>query len=185
MGDMMNISKNQEKMKIKIAESFMEIGKTKQLSKISVTNIMASLSMSRQKFYYYFEDIKDLITWVNAYNLSKPFNEFCDDKDLYNSYVKSLTYIQENKQFYRNMLSLEGYGPLEDAFYNNMLEAAIKHIGAKRLNDELKFSLRLYLKGVTALTAEWLRNKANTSPEVLSDYFCKALPRNLNEFYNV
>lgn len=181
----MNISKKQEKLKIKIAESFIEIAKTKQLSKISITEIMASLSMSRQKFYYYFQDINDLITWVNDYNLSKPFNEFYDDKDLYNSYVKSLTYIQKNKRFYRHILSPEGYGPFEDAFYNKMLEASIKHIGAKRLNDELKFSLRLYLKGVTALIAEWLRNNANTSPEVLADYFCKALPRNLNQFYDV
>jgi AcrR family transcriptional regulator len=52
---------NAEPMQKKIALRFMEIAKEKNYRKISISEIMQPLNVTRQSFYYYFTDIDELI----------------------------------------------------------------------------------------------------------------------------
>lgn len=177
----------QEKMRAKIAESFIEIAKTKHLSKISIQEIMTSLSMSRQKFYYYFEDINALIKWITLNSMADGFYGFCDDKNVYYSYLRVLTYFYDNKRLFRNLLSMEGDPPsaFEETFCERSMEGAIQHIGKKRITVEQEYALRIYCKGVTCIVSEWLRSNTPISPETLSEYCSKALPYNISSYYDM
>lgn len=50
-------------MKATIARSFMEVSKTKSVDKITVKDLVEACHISRQTFYYHFQDILDVIEW--------------------------------------------------------------------------------------------------------------------------
>lgn len=182
----MSDSSKQEIVRARIADSFKEIAKTKHFSKISIQEIMSPISMSRQKFYYYFEDINALIKWITLNSMADGFYGFCDDKDIESSYLRVLTYFSENKVFFRNLLSEDGNtSAFEKTFLENSIDGAVRHIGKKRLTTAQKYSLHIYIKGVTCLISEWLRSNAPISPEILSNYCSNALPHNLSSYYDI
>lgn len=50
-------------MKEAIAKAFMEISKTKSVDKITVKDLVEACHISRQTFYYHFQDILEVIEW--------------------------------------------------------------------------------------------------------------------------
>lgn len=50
-------------MKSMIAEAFMALSKTKDVDKITVTDLVKACHISRQTFYYHFQDILEVLEW--------------------------------------------------------------------------------------------------------------------------
>lgn len=50
-------------MKATIAGAFMEVSKTKSVDKITVKDLVEACHISRQTFYYHFQDILEVIEW--------------------------------------------------------------------------------------------------------------------------
>ena len=50
-------------MKSTIANAFMTLSKTKDVDKITVTDLVKACHISRQTFYYHFQDILEVIEW--------------------------------------------------------------------------------------------------------------------------
>ena len=50
-------------MKSMIAEAFMTLSKTRDVDKITVTDLVKACHISRQTFYYHFQDILEVIEW--------------------------------------------------------------------------------------------------------------------------
>lgn len=50
-------------MKATIAKAFMEVSKTKSVDKITVKDLVEACHISRQTFYYHFQDILEVIEW--------------------------------------------------------------------------------------------------------------------------
>lgn len=50
-------------MKATIAGAFMEVSKTKSVDKITVKDLVETCHISRQTFYYHFQDILEVIEW--------------------------------------------------------------------------------------------------------------------------
>ena len=63
-------------MKEIIADSFMELAKKKDIDKITVKNLVDDCGISRQSFYYHFQDILDVIEWQSK-RMEKEISEQC------------------------------------------------------------------------------------------------------------
>lgn len=50
-------------MKAAIAGAFMEVSRTKSVDKITVKDLVEACNISRQTFYYHFQDILEVIEW--------------------------------------------------------------------------------------------------------------------------
>ena len=50
-------------MKSMIADAFMHLSKTKDVDKITVTDLVKACHISRQTFYYHFQDILEVLEW--------------------------------------------------------------------------------------------------------------------------
>lgn len=50
-------------MKSVIADTFMALSKTKDVDKITVMDLVKACHISRQTFYYHFQDILEVIEW--------------------------------------------------------------------------------------------------------------------------
>ena len=52
--------------KKKIADCVRQLMKRKEISKITIGDIMEATGMSRQSFYYHFKDIYDVLEWIGC-----------------------------------------------------------------------------------------------------------------------
>lgn len=52
--------------KKKIADCVRQLMKRKEISKITIGDIMEATGMSRQSFYYHFKDIYDVLEWTGC-----------------------------------------------------------------------------------------------------------------------
>lgn len=63
-------------MKSMIAGAFMEVSKTKSVDKITVKDLVETCHISRQTFYYHFQDILEVIEW----SVQQTFQEILADR---------------------------------------------------------------------------------------------------------
>lgn len=173
-----------EKMMKDIAISFMELAKKKHYRKISVSEIMKSLHVTRQSFYYYFEDIDHLIDWINIQTLEQPFRSFHATKDLEKANEMALTIYVRDRLFFRNVLSFMGEGPFEISIYNKFREGMMDHLGYKRLTDDELFSANVYLKGIIQVYIDIIKKDDAVDIKKVANQLCKAMPQNLIKYYD-
>ena len=53
-----------ENVKEKIAETFLAMTARKSFDKITIKDLVQECGISRQAFYYHFQDILDVIEWI-------------------------------------------------------------------------------------------------------------------------
>ena len=61
--------------KAMIADAFIQLAHQKRIEKITVKDIVEHCNISRQAFYYHFQDIFDVIEWIIHHNMRKAFEE--------------------------------------------------------------------------------------------------------------
>lgn len=55
-----------------IADTFMQLSREKNVDKITVKDLVERCGISRQTFYYHFQDLLEVIEWSMAAGLSDP-----------------------------------------------------------------------------------------------------------------
>lgn len=175
---------NSDKMEQKIAMSFMNIARKKNYRKVSVSEIMEPLSATRQAFYYYFENIDELINWINVQTLQIPFIAFSESKNLAQSYELALNLYVDNRNFFRNVISYVGKGPFETSMFDQFLEGMIEYIGVRRLSDDELFSAHIYIKGIVDAFLAIIEGSGPVDTQKTAEQMCKAIPQNLIKYYD-
>ena len=88
--------------KKKIADCVRQLMKRKEISKITIGDIMEATGMSRQSFYYHFKDIYDLVEWSCMEDATRALQ----GKKTYDTWHEGLKQIfeavLENKPFIMN-----------------------------------------------------------------------------------
>ena len=88
--------------KKKIADCVRQLMKRKEISKITIGDIMEATGMSRQSFYYHFKDIYDLVEWSCLEDATRALA----GKKTYSTWIEGLLQIfevvYENKPFIMN-----------------------------------------------------------------------------------
>lgn len=88
--------------KMKIAECVKELMRRKEISKIRIGDVMNETGMSRQSFYYHFQDIYEVLEWIGCTDFKEQlegesYNSMCDWAcDL-------MTILQNNRSFYQKL----------------------------------------------------------------------------------
>lgn len=118
-------------MKARIAAALNELLKHKDLDKITVKELVDTCKISRQSFYYHFQDIMDVVEW-------------CQDQMLRQSIEKSL-----EAPTYQEAIR----GIVQETFQNRGL---IRQLMASQRRKEMEL---LFLKAVRTYLTELLRGK--------------------------
>ncbi len=131
------------KAKIAIISAFLRLVEKEEFDKITVTSLVEECSISRQTFYYHFDDIEKMLKWafenetnqicknINTAKLSETSKGYVDFIKKYDTLLRKAT---SSKSF------IMIYNYLYDSFYR-FIEAYInKNKGAKMLEKvETKF----------------------------------------------
>ena len=135
------------KTKRALAESLKKLMRAKPFSKITVTEIVNDCEVNRKTFYYHFEDIYALLSWIfeeEAVNIIKKFY-------LLNDYDEAIEfiyeYISENQDLLRNAYDAFGSVELSSFFHMSFVglnESLIESVEQK-MHKRLPERTREYL----------------------------------------
>lgn len=89
--------------KQKIARALRQLMSERPLSKITVQDLMESTQMKRQSFYYHFQDIYDVLSWICQQQLGEPLRED-PDLDFEEWCLRLIRLLEEDRTFYRRVL---------------------------------------------------------------------------------
>ena len=99
-----------------ISYSFKKLTCEKAIDKISITNIMVQTEYRRQTFYDHFDDKYDLITWIFSYEVSGSINLISIWENREDILFYLLTYLEENKVYYKRIFSNTQLDSFKDYF---------------------------------------------------------------------
>lgn len=167
-----------------IAEALEECLKTKRLEKVTVSEIMKKADMTRQMFYYYFQDINELVYWMHCRHTIHHTANFFEQRDFVKAFGNALMEMQEHKDFYKNIITYEEYPTFSDSFYQEVLLNVEKYIGKGRIDEDLDFAMKLYWTGATKMLVEWIKNDMKTPPYLLAQRFYANMPQRLVSYYD-
>ena len=81
-----------------IMNAFLEILKYKTLDKITVKDIIESTEINRNTFYYYYEDIYDLLDHIFNAEIEKVLSETPENASFYEEYIRAASILINNRQ---------------------------------------------------------------------------------------
>lgn len=150
-------------MKDKFAEVLKEMLVNKTLDKITIKDIVSQCGVSRQAFYYYFDDIYDIVEWIFLQETEKALNEYSDIDTWQFGYRLLLKWIKKNQ-----MLVINTYKSIQreyvENFMNHILYQYIFRVVEEQaqgfnITDSQKiFVARFYTLAFNAISLEWIRN---------------------------
>ena len=130
---------NQLSSKLKMAQVLKELIKSKNFSKITVSDIVSESGINRNTFYYHFENIYDLLYWT------------------YEQEVKNIIEIyRKNQVTFTNIMSI-----VLDYIDENLTlcQTACDSLGEAEMKNMFERDLKLF----TAITIEYFLNQKNAS----------------------
>jgi probable dihydroxyacetone kinase regulator len=99
-----------------ISCSFKHLASNKAIDKISITDIMNQSDYRRQTFYDHFDDKYDLITWIFSHEVSQLTQLIMKWEKREDVLFFLLTYLEENKQYYKKIFSNAKLDSFKDYF---------------------------------------------------------------------
>lgn len=158
-----------EHTKWMFADAILEIIKTKDLSKIRVTELCDYCKTDRQTFYYHFKDKYDLVAWVYQndlnYSLQQYDNFFSKEQTLL-----LLNRIKEKQFFYHKAFADANQNSLFSYMRNansNITEQIFKeHFQLNQLTETELFKIKYHSYAWVGCLSEWVSFKCNPAPEI-------------------
>lgn len=165
----------------------------KQLNRITISEICTECGVNRKTFYYYFNDIYELIEWMLKQEAIETINEF----DLLNDYESAILftigYIRNNRHILSCAFDSAGKSVVQDFIYGSFIETARKTIKeCSRINsipvspDFEEFMCRFLAHSTAGMINEHLANIENADTDLIVRNFgimIKSLPDILRKNY--
>lgn len=137
--------------KQKIALAIVQLMQERPLRKITVQDMMERTQMTRQSFYYHFQDIQDVLTWIVE---QKIVSHLQDTKELSfeDWMMRVIVLLDEDRSFYRQVLS-SGGSTFQRRFGDKLLRQRMIQLffhteEEAKLNDRQQFVVDFAIQAV-------------------------------------
>lgn len=122
-----------------LADSIKKSLSKKAFKKITVKDIVSECNLTRQTFYYHFQDVYDLVDWMFS-DIIKGLLEDSSENSRKQNYKNILIYISENRDFFLSTLNHMGYEYFKNAIYPPFFEYNKSYILKLSLDSEKKIA---------------------------------------------
>lgn len=160
-------------LKQKFTDTFMEMLNLKCLDSITVTDIVGKCGVSRQSFYYYFDDIYDLVEYFFQQETDKVLREYSDINSWEQGFVCLLKWAQVHKPLVmhtHNSLrrdSMESF--MDRVLYPYLIKIVEEQaVGMRTTRQQREFIAHFYTQALNALSLDWIRGNMQQDPEFLA-----------------
>lgn len=156
------INASSKKTSEKIKESFVQLlNEKKELSSITVTELVKKADITRSSFYTHYDNIYDVAKDIQDETIELFLNkdiEFNSLEDVYKYIDNMIVYLKENEEYYRMILSSNDtifyFEKIRIAFVNKINNLLVKS-GNK--NEYLKLDVEFFLEGLLYQIIKYFR----------------------------
>ncbi|MHC1719548.1 MAG: TetR/AcrR family transcriptional regulator C-terminal domain-containing protein [Clostridiaceae bacterium] len=172
-----------------LAKSIIELMNEKKLQKITVQMITDNCNLTRQTFYYHFQDKFDLVNWIfrtliddicTNSSPSLPWSRVLGDM---------LAGMKKHQKFYVNAMNCEGQNSFHQFIteYTRIAYAKelTKRLDSSDLSDEILFSIEFNSYGAAGMIYSWIKNNMTTDPYELAVRIADNMPKPMMEYFSM
>lgn len=169
-----------EMTKLLMSKSFKKLLSKKPLNKITVKDVVNDCKLTRQTFYYHFQDIYELLDWTYKNELGHLLN--ASENNSWEKVIKGiLNFIRENKSMFAYTIQSVGREHFEQSIYPDLYEFSKNKITkfSDEINipeDKINFLANLQTITLTSVIIQWANNGMKENP----DEIVKMLDKTLN-----
>ena len=134
-----------------LANSFRELMKDNDFSKISVADICRNCGMNRKSFYYHFHDKYDLVNWI----FDRDYSGFVYRNKGGSFLIWELCdYFSDNSAYYRKVLMIQG----QNCFYEHLHNHFYRILSNYKKDEMNEFKIHFYADAIVSAIKRWLNN---------------------------
>lgn len=156
--------------KTKIMESFVRLLSEKQFDKITVREIVTDCGINRNTFYYYFNDIYDLVEEILRIATEEAIEKGAGCSRWEKGFIEAAEFALQNKKAIFNIYNSNKRNVLEK-YLSDITEALmIKYVdkvsaGINSTEADRKLIAAFYKNAVVGYLIEWLQSGMETNAE--------------------
>lgn len=148
----------------RMAQSLKKYMQKKPLEKITVREITDDCNLNRQTFYYHFQDIYALTTWMFQQEASELLKSSTGCENWKEGIILTLRYIHENATVWNCAVNSLGRINLKEIFYpdaKHIVDAIISEIigNLKVSPDYIQFLSDFYIEALMGQIIHWAGSK--------------------------
>ncbi len=166
-----------------LADSIVDLAKTKNLEKITIKDITDNCGAGRQTFYHYFQDKEELIGYVYTSAANECLQLF-EKNYTYKECIKLiLDACAEKRFFYIKAYRILGQNSLMEIIFEHAIEYYLnlvkKKSGQTMLDNRTETSIRFNCYGALYCVEDWLKQGMPCSSEEMADIIIENMPERL------
>lgn len=163
----MNVKNNKRRKdsQEKIEKAFVNLLQSREISAITVSDIIKETGLNRSTFYANYMDIYDLADKTRE-KLENDFSSIFADYDYFNERsgaLRMFRHIKENQLFYKTYFKL----CYDDKHLVSIYDE--KRAEAENITCNIKYHVEFFRNGLNAIIKLWLAGGCNESPEEMAE----------------
>lgn len=157
-----------------IAASVTRLLEKKPIDKITIREITDDCGMTRNTFYYHFQDIYDLCSWIFAAQAEELIGRYKkDDSGLGEMFVEGLEYLYGNKRMIRHVYDSISRGDLflylVQVISKYAMEIIELYAEDMPVSEEaVKLTAEFYQHAFVARVLQWISDDMDLAPDKLA-----------------
>lgn len=166
--------------KILISNAFFDLALSKSIDKITVKDIVENCGITRQTFYYHFQDIMDVIEW----SLQQKMNEVLDKSLKAPSMIEAIkilaSLLSEHPDFINKLLNSQKREQTERllistvrSYLQEMIEKKELFMDMKR--SDVEISKKFFSYAIVGTLIETSQNRKNMDLDVVTEQICRLI----------
>ncbi len=182
------------KTKRALSDALKNAMKTKELSRITVSELIAECSVNRKTFYYHFKNIYDLLKWTldqEAIEVVKNFDLIVNAEE---AICFIMDYTEQNSYIIIGALDSMGYSEIKRFFHKDLFSVIYSVIDSSEANMKVhiapefkQFLAEFYTEASAGMIIEWAKKPVNRDKETviknISSIFKITIPAVLSAKY--
>ncbi len=173
-----NSSSKKTRDKIKLAFATL-LNEKKELNKVSVTDIVKLIDITRASFYTHYDNIYDVAKDIENDTLNilyNNINEGANISNIDNFFNEIIEYLKQNENMYRMLLSSN-----DPLIYTIELHKVITQTVKEALNgkniEDLDLNVSLFIDGCMAIIIKYFRNNVTYTLEDINNFMHKTFKK--------
>lgn len=159
-------------MKLMIASTFAQMAKQKNIDKITVKDLVAACGISRQAFYYHFQDLLEVMEWCIRQMMQQALQNSLQAATPEKSLEEFIRMAIDHQDLIMRLLCSQRREQVERIFAETMRSGIEQILRSHRpdltLNyEDLNIALNFYSYGIAGTVFEHCKSQT-TNPEQLS-----------------
>ena len=172
-------------MKLMISSAFAQMARQKPIDKITVKDLVEQCGISRQTFYYHFQDILEVMEWSIRQTIQRALQRSLQAETPQKAIEAFISVSAEQSDLLLRLLSSQRRAQIEEIFVEAMRSSIRQMIFSKKPDlsvnhQSFELALNFYAYGISGVIFESCKN-SDMNPKQLSEQLYQLFSKDFME----